>query len=171
MTSAAFKQAFEFHRAGKLGEAEAGYRQVLANEPENPDALHFLGLLAFQAGRPAEAIPLIRRAIAGRSNPAYWYNLGHAYFALEQYAAAEEAFRQAVALAPMHAEAVFHLGNMSRARGDKDGAIAYFRRAIAAKPDFADAYINLGLALGESGDAKEAVSQLEEAHRLRPSDP
>src|SRR5262245_65177730 len=110
MTSTAFKQAFDLHRAGRLGEAEAGYRQVLATEPDNPDALHCLGLLAYQSGRPADAIPLIRQAIAGRPNSAYWYNLGHAHFAQQEYAAAEEAFRQAVAIAPMHAEALFHLG-------------------------------------------------------------
>ncbi len=171
MTSAAFKQAFDFHRAGRLGEAEAGYRQVLATEPDNPDALHFLGLVAYQSGRPSEAVPLIRQAITGRPNPIYWYNLGHAHFALEEYAAAEEAFRQAVALAPMHAEALFHLGRLHRARNDIRGAIEYYRRAVAAKPNFTDAHVNLGMMLVDVGDVKEAIGHLEQAHRLRPDDP
>jgi len=172
MTSGLFKQAFDLHRRGRLAEAELGYRQVLAAEPNNPDALHFLGLLAHQSGRPAEAVPLIRQALAGRPNhPVYWYNLGHAHFALEEYAAAEQAFRRVVALAPTHAEALFHLGNMHRARGDKDGAVGYYRRAVAAKSDLVDAHANLGLLLFDIGHSNESVKHLEQAHRLRPKDP
>ena len=164
------KQAVDLHRAGRLGEAEAGYRQVLAEEPENPDALHFLGLAAFQSGRAEEAVGLIRRAIAIRPKPAFWYNLGHAHLACKDYPSAEEAFRQTVALAPGHAEALFHLGNMYRAREDKEGSADYYRRAAEAKPGFADAHANLGLVLSEIGDAQEAIRHLEEAHRLRPDD-
>jgi tetratricopeptide (TPR) repeat protein len=166
--SSVLKQAVDLHRAGRLDEAEAGYRRVLVEEPGNPDALHFLGLVAYQSGRAKEAVDLIRRAIAIRAKPAYWYNLGHAYLSCENYPAAEEAFRQTVLLAPTHAEALFHLGNMLRARDDKEGAIDYYRRAAAAKPDFADAHANLGLLTSEIGEAAEAIQHLERAHQLRP---
>jgi len=169
-TSAALKQAFDLHRAGRLGEAENGYRRILAQEPGNPDALHFLGLAAYQSGRPQEAVGLIRQAIAIRAKPAYWYNLGHAYLSCEDFPAAEDAFRQTVTLAPGHAEALFHLGNMLRARNDKDGAIDYYRRAAEARPELADAHANLGLLISEIGEADEAIRHLERAHALRPDD-
>jgi tetratricopeptide (TPR) repeat protein len=170
VASTVLKHAVDLHRAGRLDEAEAGYRRVLAAEPGNPDALHLLGLAAYQSGRAPEAVDLIRRAIAIRAKPAYWYNLGHAYLSCEAYPAAEEAFREAVTLAPTHAEALFHLGNMLRAREDKEGAIDYYRRAAATKPDFADAHANLGLLTSEIGDAAEAIEHLERAHQLRPDD-
>jgi tetratricopeptide (TPR) repeat protein len=170
MVSATLRRALALHQAGRLGEAEAGYRQALSEEPGSPEALHFLGLVAYQFDRPAEAVDLIARAIAIRPNPIFWYNLGHAYFALKDYPAAENAFRQSVVQAPAYAEALFHLGNMHRARNDTDGAAHYYRRAVAAKPDFADAHANLGLLLNEMGDAHVAIKHLEDAHRLRPED-
>ena len=60
----AILMAIEHHRAGRLREAESIYRQVLAAEPNHPDALHFLGVLAHQAGQFQTAAELIEHAIA-----------------------------------------------------------------------------------------------------------
>ncbi len=51
------------YRAGRLPEAEAGYRQLLADQPNHPGALHFFGILAHQMGR-GEAAYLYKRALA-----------------------------------------------------------------------------------------------------------
>ena len=56
--------AIRHHQAGRLAEAEGLYRQVLAQQPHNADALHLLGLLAKRAGRLDMAADLIGRAIA-----------------------------------------------------------------------------------------------------------
>jgi Flp pilus assembly protein TadD len=64
------------HQVGQLREAEALYRQVLALDSEQPDALNLLGVLAYQAGQPAAAVPLIERAITHRPNaPSLHLNL------------------------------------------------------------------------------------------------
>ena len=64
------------HRAGQLQEAEKHYRLALDLEPGQPDALHLLGVLAIQAGRPAAAAELIGKAVQrNASNPAYLANL------------------------------------------------------------------------------------------------
>src|SRR5439155_24950423 len=60
--------ALEHHRAGRLDRAAAIYREILTTEPRQADALHLLGVIALQTGRPALAGQLIRDAIA--SNPA-----------------------------------------------------------------------------------------------------
>ena len=60
--------------AGRLAEAEQIYRQVIAAMPRHADALHALGALALQAGRPAVADTLLSQAIgveAGGRFPAY----------------------------------------------------------------------------------------------------
>ena len=59
----ALQLALQHHRAGRLAEAEPIYRQVLARQPDHPDALHLLGLIAHQVGRHADAKALIERAI------------------------------------------------------------------------------------------------------------
>ncbi|MEY8107849.1 hypothetical protein AB9C52_10735, partial [Burkholderia cenocepacia] len=41
----AFDQAYAAHRAGRLAEAEHGYRNALASNPADADALHLFGVL------------------------------------------------------------------------------------------------------------------------------
>src|SRR5439155_26859224 len=76
-------QAVGHHQAGRLAEAEALYRAILAESPGQPHALHLLGVLAHQAGRPQEALDLIGRALAAHGpHPAFHSNLSAVYLAL-----------------------------------------------------------------------------------------
>src|SRR5262245_60602412 len=62
---------------GQLTEAEALYRKVLELKPNQPDALHYSGVLAHQQGRSEEAIGLINRSLELAPNQPDWYsNLG-----------------------------------------------------------------------------------------------
>jgi tetratricopeptide (TPR) repeat protein len=54
------------HQAGQRQEAEAVYRQVLQAEPSNADALHLLGVLAYQTGQHQLALDYIERALSVR---------------------------------------------------------------------------------------------------------
>ncbi len=73
------QQALAHHQAGRLDAAERLYREILARGPENADALHLLGLVAYQAGRYPGAEDLIRQAIGvDDRRAAYWSNLGNA---------------------------------------------------------------------------------------------
>ena len=47
----ALKLALGFQETGDLDAAESVYGQVLAQQPANPDALHYSGVLADQRGR------------------------------------------------------------------------------------------------------------------------
>src|SRR5690242_6986225 len=53
----------ELHRAGRLPEAEAGYRELLEANPEDAEVLHLLGILRGQAGDREEGLRLVQRAI------------------------------------------------------------------------------------------------------------
>ena len=59
----AVAQGLPLHQAGRLAEAEACYRQALTLDPAHAEALHLLGLLAHQVGRPDIAVTLIEQAI------------------------------------------------------------------------------------------------------------
>ena len=41
--------AYAAHQAGKLAEAVRGYRRVLKAAPDQPDALHLLGIALLQS--------------------------------------------------------------------------------------------------------------------------
>ena len=60
--------AVQHHQDGDLQEAENLYKHILSNDPQNADALHFLGVIAYQAENTGEAIDLIEKAIRRRSN-------------------------------------------------------------------------------------------------------
>src|SRR5271165_6953370 len=72
--------AVAHHQAGRLADAEPIYRRILAEHPNQPDALHLLGALAGQSGRLDEAIDHISRAIASHPRQAvYSCNLSEMY--------------------------------------------------------------------------------------------
>ncbi len=62
-TQNTFDLALQHHQAGRLADAEALYRQILSEQPNDLDALHLLGVIAYQTGRNDVAVDLIRRAI------------------------------------------------------------------------------------------------------------
>jgi len=59
-------QAASRYRAGRFREAEALLREVLAENPESPDALFFLGSIAADAGRRHDALAELGRLRAAQ---------------------------------------------------------------------------------------------------------
>ena len=79
MSAEILTQAVRHHEAGQLEKAEALYREVLSGDPNQPDALHLLGVLAHQKGDHAAAVTLLRQAIAqDASAPIFHLHLGYA---------------------------------------------------------------------------------------------
>ena len=69
--------AMAHHHAGRLAEAEAGYREVLEHKPRNATALQYLAVVALQRGDRERARQLNRRALDLRSYMAdFLINLG-----------------------------------------------------------------------------------------------
>src|SRR6185295_12160609 len=94
----------QHHRAGRLGQAESRYREVLRSDPEHPDALHLLGQIALQARQPQAAADLIGRAILRNPRSAvYRGTLAGALQALGRLDAAIECCRAALELEPRDA--------------------------------------------------------------------
>ena len=73
-----FNLALQNHQAGRLAEAEALYRKILAADAKHSDAMHLLGLIIADLGRRDEGISLIEQAIALRPDGYLYYsNLGN----------------------------------------------------------------------------------------------
>jgi tetratricopeptide (TPR) repeat protein len=85
--------------------------KVLSREPEHADALHLLGVVAHQQGRHAQAIGLIRQALALKPGMAmYDANLAEAYRTLAEYELAAASAKTALRLRPDFAEPANTLG-------------------------------------------------------------
>lgn len=170
-TARALQLARQHHQSGQLPQAEALYRQVLDAEPNQPDALHLLGLIAHQTGRNEVAAALLNRAIqTNGSDPSYYSNLGLVYAALDEPDKAIDAYRKALSIEPRFANAHNNLGLALASQGHADEAIACFRKAIEIGPDYADAHNNLGTALLDGGRADEAIGSFRRAIAIRPDD-
>ena len=156
-------QAMAHHQAGRLGEAERLYVQVLVTEPTNPDALHLLGVIRQQQGDHLASIGLIERAIAARPAAHYYCNLANALTGAGRAADAVQACHQALARDPHLPMAQSNLGVALRALGQPEAAIEAFRASVALQPDRAEAYSNLGVLLTEQGRRGEAAQVLRQA--------
>ncbi|CAO3439649.1 tetratricopeptide repeat protein [Azospirillum doebereinerae] len=157
------------HNAGRLAEAEAAYREILAAAPEQPDALHLMGVIALQVGKPEAAANLIAEAIRlnGR-NAVYHSNLGSALRRLGRRAEAAAACRRAVELDASFADAYNNLANVLMDQGDYPEAAEALRRLLAQRPALNEQRLLLGRALILAGRAEEGVDALEELLRRDP---
>ena len=116
------------HLAGRLAEAETGYRGILAAEPANAEALHMLGVLYFQRGHPSEGLELLEAAIAidDRSAPLHSHR-GLILAAARAALARPRSLWRALALNPNMAETHNNLGSLLQTSDDLPGAIEAYR--------------------------------------------
>jgi tetratricopeptide (TPR) repeat protein len=158
------------HQAGQLSDAERSYREILAIDPGHADALHLLGLIAYQARDYMGAVPLIRKAILSNPQAApYYSHLGLSLHMLGELEEAVAAYEQGLKLDPEFAEVHNNLGNLLQAQGKLDAAVSCYQRALAIKPDYAEACSNLGNALTAQGKLDEAVRVCERALAINPT--
>ena len=168
----AFEQALQLHQTGRLAEAGALYRQILAVQPNHSGALHLLGVVSHQAGRGDLAVELIRRSIAlNPQNPSAHSNLGEAYRALGRFDEAIASYRHTLQLQPDHPEALYNLGNALMGKGQADQAVLCYRSALHIRPNYAEANVNLGSALVELKKYEDAIAAYRQALLLKPGIP
>lgn len=168
--NATLQLAIGHHRAGRLAEAEAHYRAVLAGEPAHRDALHLWGLVCHQRGDHSQAIRLIEEAIRLNGQIAQYHNsLGECRRQRGELSAAETAYRRALALDPRYQEAMGNLGRLLMERGDWMPAEQHVRAALQLLPGEPWILAQLGAILVGQGKALEAVEACRQATQSDPS--
>lgn len=161
--------ALQYHQAGRLAEADAAYRNVLAADPDNFDALHLSGVVAHQLGQHETAAERILQALARNpSNAPAQNNLGTVFRAQGKLDEALACFQKALALLPDYTDAQTNLCAALAAQGRLDEAVACYKKLLVLKPDFFEAHFNLGLVLKDNGKLDEAVVYFRKALALRP---
>jgi len=162
------QEGLRLHQAGQLAEAESLYGQLLAREPKNPDALHYRGLLAYQAGDYEAAVRLIAESVALKADDAVAYmNLGNAMLMLRRPPEAQAALEAAVALDQANPDAWYNLANVQRERGQHAAAGASYRRTLALNPAHVGALNNLANLLYLDGRVDESVEAFHKLGDLR----
>ena len=123
---ARYARAYAWHRSAYPEKALAEVEALLATNPADPYFLELEGQVLLESGRPSEAIPALRKAVAGsRSQPLIAATLGHALIATEDpanFAEAEAVLKTAVALDNENPFAWYQLGIVYANKGDQPRA-------------------------------------------------
>ncbi len=155
---------------GRLEEAIVRYQEFASSAPANFDGQRKLAVALLEAGRPADALPALRRAAELHPNDAEaHYNLGYDLLRLRHFSEAQERFRQSLRLDANYAAAQYGLGLALWAGGAHAESVQSFREAVRRWPSSADAYFNLGAVLEQDGQPDEAIAQYTKAIELNPS--
>lgn len=167
-----FQRGFEFHRQGRLGEAEPLYRAALAQTPSDFNALHLLGLLLHQRGLHGQGLALVDKALEIDSrHPSVHLNRGAILVAMGQPERALDSYDRALALNPDYAQALSNRGTAWRALGRHAQALADYEHALRLTPADAEALSNRGVALQSMGRLAEALESYDRALAIRPRYP
>lgn len=168
----ALAEATAHHCAGRLGDAERLYREILRLGGRNAEALHGLGLVAQQVGNLPEAARLMRAAIGVDLRSAiYRSNLGNVLQMQGLLGEAVAEYERALVLLPDSAAALSNLGAALLLLDRAQEAETRLRRAAQLLPGSAQVLDNLGNALQALGRLEEAVACHEQALAIAPEHP
>jgi len=171
---------------GDLEGAESLYRSVLANEPDNYDALEGLGRVLRLKDKAAEGVTLLQRAVelAPNSRGAQ-YELGLIHRALGQSNEARVALETASRLPkgslrdPWLEElfegrggdrALLTDANQARQAGDLVRAARLYEEYVRARPDDPIGWINAAAARRDRAETDSALTAIDRALALTPTD-
>ncbi len=147
----AFQLGVQHQRANRLEAARQEYLQVITAQPQHPEALYRLGILA-KSDRPEAAEKYLSAAV--KVQPKFlqaWFGLGNLHQSQGQYQSAELAYRQALKLRPDSAPICNNLGYVLQQQGNWSAAAACYQQALEIEPECIAADVNWGNALYAQG--------------------
>ena len=167
----ALQLAIRLHQANQFEYAEDVYRQLLEIAPENPNILHFFGLLRHQRGYPEEGAEWIKKAL--ELVPDYLdaqNNLGNIYLQIGHPDLAEPCFRRVIELKPDSSSAYGNLGIALKDKSRFHEAVTYLLKAIDLEPDASHHYQNLANVYRHLRNYEAAVGLYKKTLEINPFD-
>lgn len=156
--------------AGRLADAHAVLAAGLANQPDQPELLYEIALLADKLGRHAELEARLRRLIEIRPDHAHAYNaLGYALAERnERLGEARELIERALELAPDDPFILDSKGWVLFRQGQTSAALEVLSQAFGMRPD-PEIAAHLGEVLWSIGRKDEARTTWEKARAEHPA--
>ena len=158
------QRATEAQTAGRLDEAIALYRDVIARRSDTEDAYRKLALVYWRQGKAADAIATLELALRnGVTQSEVRIKLGQY---LAESGQPQRAIDLLAATAGSDPDALIGLGNAYMMAGRSREAVATYGRLLALDPANALAHENIGAAYLRAGDAATAEQSLRKAIAL-----
>lgn len=167
----ALGRATAAHRAGNLAEAAQLYRTILERNGNHPEALHSLGVIEYQRGRPESAVRLIDAALAVEPNYVdALISRGNVLCALDSPQQALACYDQALSINPDNPAALYNRGGALQMLKRQEDALVCYDRALTINPQFAEAFNNRGNLLYAAGRFQLALESYDRALAIKPDD-
>ena len=132
--SSLLAKAVGYHRSGRVERARTSYQQVLEDYPDQPDAMHLLGVLECECGNHRLAIALIGKAIeSAPAQPAFYSNLGNAFRGVGSIEKAIACYQKSIAVDSNFRSAHYNLAFAYRQVGRLSDAETIIRKALGKK--------------------------------------
>lgn len=154
-------------RSGKHAQAERALEEPLAAQPRDARLLTMRAAVLDRAGRSADSVALLRKAIGDRERAGVDTDLTDLRIALadslaraERHQESVSVLQAAVAQQPRDEELLFALGAAYERAGQGETAVAQMRALLVVNPDHAEALNFVGYSYAEQG------VRLDDAERL-----
>lgn len=169
----AFHRGVVAYAEGRLAPARQDFERVLAEDPDDREALRYLALILKAQGEPARALELQDRALAlDPADRELVFDRGVTLLELGRNAEALAAFRQVLAEDPDHAPANFYAGVAAYRTSDHAAALPHLERAAALDPSLGmQARYYSGLAEASVGDLSAAAGSFSVVAEQSPISP
>lgn len=164
------KQLTAAERSGNLTRMEALYRQRLAKNPRDLEALRNLATMTATPERCVESIDFSRRATElAPGDASFELLLAKSLSLCQQYSESVARYQKYLESNPKAEAALYDLGTaLARARRPAE-AIEVFRKLLELNPKSADGTLGLAQALAATGSFQEALLRYDQALKLSPS--
>jgi tetratricopeptide (TPR) repeat protein len=136
--------------------------------PEQPDCLHYLGLILMQKGDDKQAASYLQKSLKSGQNPIYFSNYGMFLSRQNKHSDAIKQYKKAVEIQPDYAEAWFNLGVSSSHTGDLETAEQAYEKAISLKGNYIKAMYNLACVQESQGKSAEASLTIQKIQSVTP---
>jgi protein arginine N-methyltransferase 7 len=168
-TLAAFKTAVQMHQSGDLAGAEIVCSEILAQEPDNVEALQLAATIKSQQANFDDAEALIRRAIElSSSSPAVLLTLAKILFNSNRIDESLLVARSATSADAPNADAHVHLGIAFMYQANLHEAVQHFREAVRLNSGNAEIWLQLGNIHFRQKDFDQAADCFAKALQNRP---
>jgi tetratricopeptide (TPR) repeat protein len=165
----AFNHAVVAYNAGRLPEAEALCRRVIAAKDDFFEALHLSAIIQSALGQNGTAVSNYNRALSLRPDSAEALsNRGLALHGLQRFDEALVSYEAALAVRPNYAKALYNRSNTLMALQRYEDALNGYQDALAIQPNYADALVNRAVTLHELKRFEEALTSYENILTVQP---
>ena len=152
-------------------EAHQVARRLVADFPDNPDAMEMMARVCLRFGQSASAVDYWRKCLEISPNYAYAYcGLAAVAESKGDQAEAVRLLRKALAIDPRSLQVQFDLAKAMVDQGQVEEAVGLLQTHVAMYPRSARGYVLLGAAQLQSGAFKEAKLAYEAAIKIDPLD-